>query len=468
MEMRTRRRRWAAAIGVGLVLVAALLTWLWESGPQRQLDAQLARTLVDAGFTGSIESTLETRLGRPLDPKLVELGRLLWFDTILGLNDDNTCGGCHSPTAAFGDTQPIAIGIENNGVVGPGRTGPRNMRRTPTVINTAFYPNLMWNSRFRALSNDPFNSSQGFEFPAPEGNTLSYLPHLLTAQAFIPPTERNEAAGFEFEGDNAAIRAAVLARLNANTQYCDLFGEVFGEIKQGGPITYEMVASAIAEFELSLTFANAPVDRFARGEHSALTTQEKEGALLFFGAAGCVRCHSVAGSSNEMFSDFQDYAIGVPPLMPDDTNSVFDGPGANEDFGQEQVSLNPEDRYKFRASPLRNVGVQPTFMHNGAYTRLEDAIRHHLDIRHALLNYAAADYGLTPDLQVVPGRTEAMLAAADPLLLVPRQLSEQDIDALVAFVGNGLLDPRARPENLRYLVTESVPSGRPLLQFEFP
>ena len=66
------------------------------------------------------------------------------------------------------------------------------------MINAAFYPTLMWNSRFHAVSGDPFDNSKGFVFPAPEGTSLSYLPHLLTAQAFIPPTERVEAAGFHF------------------------------------------------------------------------------------------------------------------------------------------------------------------------------------------------------------------------------------------------------------------------------
>jgi len=125
---------------------------------------------------------------------------MLWFDPIGGLNDDNTCGGCHSPTNGFGDTQSIAIGIDNNGIVGPGRTGPRNQRRSPMVINTAFYPTLMWNSRFRARSGDPFDNRAGLLFPAPEGLTLSYQPHLLTAQAFIPPTERVEVAGSSSRG----------------------------------------------------------------------------------------------------------------------------------------------------------------------------------------------------------------------------------------------------------------------------
>ena len=69
------------------------------------LDQQLEAVLLDAGFTGRVESTLESRFGRRIDVQLAELGRLLWFDTITGLNDDNTCGGCHSPTNGFGDTQ---------------------------------------------------------------------------------------------------------------------------------------------------------------------------------------------------------------------------------------------------------------------------------------------------------------------------------------------------------------------------
>ena len=81
------------------------------------------------------------------------------------------------------------------------------------VLNTAFYPSLMWNDRFASLSGDPFDPSAGFQFPPPEGMTLSYLPHLLDAQAFIPPTERAEAAGFAFAGDNDAIRAEVVRRL---------------------------------------------------------------------------------------------------------------------------------------------------------------------------------------------------------------------------------------------------------------
>ena len=432
------------------------------------LTRELTAELQELGFTGRIEDTLEERLGRRIDRKLADLGRLLWFDTITGLNNDNTCAGCHSPANGFGDTQSIAIGIENNGIVGPHRTGPRNQRRTPLIINTAFFPTLMWNSRFASLSNDPFDNSAGFIFPRPEELTLSYLPHLLVAQAFIPPTERVEVAGFDFPGDNFAIRAEVLRRLNEIDEYRELFGKSFPEVKDGDPINFDMFGKAIAEFEFTLTFANAPIDRFARGHKNALTDNQKKGALLFFGKAGCVVCHAVSGQSNEMFSDFKQHVLGVPQIVPSVGNVVFDGPGANEDFGLEQVTSDPSDRYKFRTSPIRNVALQPTFMHNGAFTRLEDAIRHHLDVFTSARNYNPTAAGVARDLRGPLGPIRPVLARIDPLVAHPTHLTNDEFNWLVDFVRNGLLDDGADARHLRRLVPKRVPSGRPVLTFEFP
>ena len=154
------------------------------------LDKDLKQVLGKHGFTGKVEQTLAARLGRPVNPELADLGRNLFFDKILSLNGDNACAGCHAPSRGFGDTQSIAIGIDNNNIVGKDRSGPRNQRRTPMVLNTAFFPNLMWNSRFASVAGDPFDNSLGLVFPPPEGLTLSNQPHLLNAHAFIPPTER--------------------------------------------------------------------------------------------------------------------------------------------------------------------------------------------------------------------------------------------------------------------------------------
>jgi cytochrome c peroxidase len=422
------------------------------------VDAVLRGYLARLEFTGRIASTLETRLGRRIDHQLADVGRQLWFDPIQGLNNDNTCAGCHSPTNGFGDTQPIAIGIESNMVVGPGRTGPRNQRRTPMAINAAFYPTLMWNSRFHALSGDPFDNNKGFVFPAPEGTTLSYLPHLLMAQAFIPPTERVEAAGFHFPGDNDDIRHEVLRRLNARAEYRQLFGRVFQHVKAGSPITFDDFGRAIAEFEFTQVYANAPIDRYARGIDNALTPSQKRGAVFFFGRAGCVKCHAVSGQSNEMFSDFQQHVAGVPQIAPSHGNVVFDGPGANEDFGLEQVTGNPDDRYAFRTSPLRNVALQPAFMHNGAFVRLEDAIRYHLDAQRGATTFTTAH--LPADLQGPTGPADPVLARLDATLRQRVPLTDGEFEDLVDFVRNGLLDPEALPHRLRRLIPEKLPSGR--------
>ena len=428
------------------------------------LDAALRAYLTSHGFTGHIASTLETRLGRRIDRQLADIGRQLWFDPIHALNGDNTCGGCHSPTNGFGDTQPIAIGIDNNRIVGPGRAGPRNQRRSPMAINAAFYPTLMWNSRFFARSGDPFDNSQGFVFPAPEGTTLSYLPHLLTAQAFIPSTERVEAAGFHFPGNNDDIRDEVMRRLNASANYRQIFSRVFPEVGAGGRLTFDHFARAITEFELTLVFADAPIDRYARGVRNALTASEKRGAVLFFGRAGCVKCHAVAGESNEMFSDFRQHVAGVPQVAPSLGNVVFDGPGANEDFGLEQVTGSSADRYAFRTSPLRNVALQPAFMHNGAFVRLEDAIRYHLNAVAGAATYTTAL--LPADLRGPTGPVQPVLERLDPSLRAPARLTEEEVESLVDFVRDGLLDPAARPQLLRRLIPEKLPSGLAGLVFQ--
>ena len=148
-------------------------------------------------------------------------------------------------------------------------------------------------------------------------------------------------------GTNDGIRAAVVQRLNANTEYRELFGKNFAEVKSGTRITYEMLARALAEFEFTLVFADAPIDKFARGQKNAMTADEKRGALIFFGAGNCVSCHAVSGQSNEMFSDFRQHVAAIPQIAPAIGNVTFDGPGANEDFG--------------------------------CFTSLEDAVRYHLD-----------------------------------------------------------------------------------------
>ena len=472
-----------------------------QKKPSRDLDAELWNVLDHHGFSGNIEKSLEGRLGRKLDQNLADLGRDLFFDPIGSLRGDNSCAGCHAPQFGFGDSQSIAIGIFNNGVVGPGRMGPRNQRRSPMLMNTAFYPALMWNGRFFANSGDPFDNSEGFTFPFPEGTTRfppgdKRFPHLLVAQAHIPPTELTEVTGFrdtagtvdpvfdQFDdgrgipvpppdGDgnrNEPIRERVLAELNKNKEYVRRFGRQFRSVRQGEPITFAEFGAAIAEFEFTLTRADAPLDRFARGQRNAMTDAEKRGALVFFGKGGCVECHAVAGPANEMFSDFANHNIGVPQVAPvfgfGTGDVIFDGPNSDEDFGAAQLNGNVPDRYKFRTSPLRNVALQPSFFHNGAFTRLSDAIAHHLNVEASVQSYSTALAGVAPDLHYRPDTMPGVLATLDAKVAHPTALTPSELADLVEFVSVSLLDERASPKQLNKLIPRQLPSKQSLPHFE--
>lgn len=172
VAMAAARRAWRAWLT--LSACCAVLAGCGAAAPgeagatdEQALDRQLAAVLEQQQFTGTIEQQLEQRLGRRIDPALADLGRLLFFDRVGSLHNDNACADCHSPAHGFGDSQSIAIGIQSNLLVGPHRQGPRNQRRSPSVVNTAFYPNPMWNGRFFAPSGNPFDASLGFSFPAP-------------------------------------------------------------------------------------------------------------------------------------------------------------------------------------------------------------------------------------------------------------------------------------------------------------
>jgi cytochrome c peroxidase len=531
-------------LAIGLALGALLVSSGSASNAQED---PLPDLLKRAGFTGGIEATLQQKMKRLLDPKKVDLGRLVFFDRGLSLHGTNSCAGCHSPTRAFGDTQPIAIGIGNNNMVGPSRTGARNQRRAPMLVNVGFLPSLMWNRRFSSLANDPFDASMGFRFPLPEGR--NYLipgdprfPHLLVAQAHIPLAEPSEMAGFgglrtngrpvvfprfdskqfspasvpsvkmatlqaadrpiDDEEDfkqfddvpqnethrflpksytgvpsrNDPVRHRVIEIINNIAEYRELFGQIFPSVADGNAIEFYMIGQVLAEFQLSLTFANSPLDRYARGDRNALTAEQKEGAVIFFREGNCVSCHAVAGLNNEMFSDFKAHVAGIPPIAPIFGAGTGNVPFRNEDgvltlkgqydMGAADITNVELDQFRFRTSPLRNIGLQAYFFHNGAFNRLEDAVRYHLDAMRGAETYDPKKYGVPKDLQTNMGDFKPVLKNLAPQLKRMPKLSESEVLAFVAFLEHGLLDERAKPEKLRTLIPASVPSGFPLHVFE--
>jgi cytochrome c peroxidase len=517
----------------------------------------LSTILQQNGFDGRIEEKLEEKLGRKLDNNKINLGRLVFFDKGLGLHQDNSCAGCHSPGNGFGDSQPIAIGVDNNNIVGANRAGPRNQRRTPSVINTAFYPKLMWNGRFASISGNPFDNSLGFEFPPPEESIFGegsvyhiYAKHLLVAQAHIPFTELPEMAGFtsadekitvsfsRFSGltisnnnkdsknknatplvirsennkkiqvpnavcadpdfnvfndghgfpvppidpainsSNFRIRDKVLELINGNSEYRKLFGTIYNEVKNGAPVNFIMVGEVIAEFEFSLVFAKAPIDKFAMGNKNAMTDEEKRGAIIFFTKGKCVSCHAVTGNSNQMFSDFNSHNAGVPQIHPlfgvgtgDVPFSELACPNKTStgtlDYGLEEFTGKSSDRYKFRSSPLRNLKVQAAFFHNGSFRNLNDALKFHLNPSNEIETYNPYNYGVPQDLKYKKSDMPNVMETLDPVLKQGISLTGNEFDDLLVFLTEGLFDKRANEDNLKKEIPKSVPSGIPLQTFEF-
>jgi cytochrome c peroxidase len=398
------------------------------------------------------------------------------------------------------------------------------------VLNAAFYPSLMLNARISAISHNSFDVSEGVRVPFFLGGTTVWKPDapsihgtlfdkaittsLLAVHANLPGTETIEVAGHAVDdpenldpriyypphmkssglisdtvpeaipGPNGSpidsidrgysIRSKVLDRINTVPGYVDLFSAIYPAATNGN-ISFAQIAAAIAEFEFTLTFADAPLDQFARGNVDAMTDDQKRGALLFFGKAGCVACHSVAGESNEMFSDFQSHVAGIPQVAPAsfglkpggnpqnandfEGNFEFSGPNHDEDFGREELSSDPMDRYAFRTAPLRNIGWQVGYFHNGAFTNLRDALQYHLNTKKMAPNYDAALAGLPDDLTKRLGPIEPVLKRLDPRIVAmgKLKLSDQEFDDLYAFVNEGLMDLRAKPEVLVDLIPKVLP-----------
>lgn len=272
----------------------------------------------------------------------VELGRLLFWDPILSGEKDVACATCHHPDFAYADGRALSLGPASVGL-GPERTSDSNSgipvvsRNAHTVLNTA-YNGLSLRRRGRGRPGsrtvDPDAAPMFWD------NRVSSL----EAQALEPIKAFEEMRGSAYPEELAVD--SVLARLRSIPEYVHLFGEAFGS--RG--VDSETLAGAIAAFQRSLVAVNSPVDRFQRGETTALTPQQQAG-MRVFDAVGCDRCHG-----GPMFSDYQLHAEGVmenPLLAAPDTS---------------------RGRYRFRTPSLRNVALTAPYMHNGMLASLEDVL----------------------------------------------------------------------------------------------
>ncbi len=437
-----------------------------------------------------------------------ELGRNLFFDHVISGVQQTSCGTCHHAAFQFSDARNIARGVfcdltadrskiichdapapgQNGNVVGPDRTSPLNSRNSPLLINAALFPKQMWNGRFHFVDNsstdvNKLDPTQGFEFPPPERVML--VRSILTGQAHIPVTEAVEMTGdFPHPGQpfedpeerNPEVRLGVANRISDIPAYHTLFesaypvGQADSKLYSGDPqigptddVPYLAVADSIAYFLETLVYTDAPWDHFLKGDNNAISDTAKQGALVFFTTGQCSSCHS-----GDLFSDFENYNIGVPQVGPGTAQSDTDpsyGGLFTWDFGLEEIDFDRHDRFKFRTPPLRGVALSSPYMHNGAYTRLEDAIRHHTDPAAAYASYDITQ--IEPDMQAADGLKPAgpVFDRRNPVALGhdPGQrridLTDQQITQLVEFLKT-LTDPRMN--DTASLAPQTVPSGLPV------
>jgi cytochrome c peroxidase len=257
------------------------------------------------------------------------------------------------------------------------------------------------------------------------------------------------------------VWAATMARVFAVQEYSAKFNAAFPGVPASFFSSFKYAANAIAAFQLQeLTRTKSPFDRYLARENSALTDEEKRGALLFFGKGRCSACHSGALLGGQQFAN-----IGVPQIGP----GV--GAAAPLDVGRaEHLSDVPGvasfARFTFRAPALRNVDLTAPYMHNGAFRTLETVVRHYTNPDSSLRNYDVAqlDAAVRPLYRGDAATQDAVLSNLDARLGSSAtgdriQLTETERAQIVLFL-KALTDPAAR--DLSHVVPSAVPSGLPI------
>jgi cytochrome c peroxidase len=199
-------------------------------------------------------------VSNPQTSMKILLGKQLYFDTRLSVNNTISCASCHSPVMGWSDEGPTSVGHE----------GKRGGRRAPPVSNAVYSPLQFWDGR--------------------------------------APTLEEQAKGpIENPVEMANTHTAMVRTVNDVPGYVEEFKKVFGTT----PITVDQVAEAIAAFERTVVTTDSPFDRLVKGDGNALTTEEKRGLEIFNGKGHCTACHW-----GGYFSDGRFHNVGVTPTDP--------------------------------------------------------------------------------------------------------------------------------------------------------
>lgn len=250
----------------------------------------------------------------PLLVERVELGKKIFFDKRVSINDSQSCADCHAPEKAFSDNRRVAIGAT-------GETGTRN---SMPLFNLAWKREFFWDGRAKNLREQVLEPIQN-------------------------PVEMHQSL------------PNLVAKMAA-TDYPARFTTAFGSPE----ITSEKIALALENYLLTLTSFNSKFDRVLRGEEKFMP-DEQRGFELFsmeydprrgrFGA-DCFHCHG-------------------GPLFQSQAFANNGSDGAFVDIGREKITGKASDRGKFSTPSLRNIALTAPYMHDGRFRTLESVVEHY-------------------------------------------------------------------------------------------
>lgn len=243
--------------------------------------------------------------------ELIALGKKLYFEKKLSLNDSQSCNSCHM-------LEDKKAGVDNL-PTSPGAEGKLGGRNSPTVLNAGFHIAQFWDGR----AEDLVAQAKG---------------PILNPIEMGMPSEK-----------------AVIEKISALEEYKEAFAAAFP--RQENAITYQNIAEAIAAFERTLITKDR-FDDFQKGNLKALTKAEVDG-LDTFVKTGCVQCHMgplLGATSYRKMGQVNPYEN-------------------TEDLGRYDVTKNEADKYLFKVPSLRNVALTAPYFHDGKVAKLEEAVK---------------------------------------------------------------------------------------------
>ena len=293
---------------------------------------------VDA-TTGDIEDSgipvlmTETINDDAFDDKAT-LGRVLFYDKKLSLNNTVSCGSCHSQSAGFAD--PVAASRGFKGQL----TDRNSMSIANPFVNNSFF----WDSRTHDLE------------------TL-----------ILQPVANHIEMGME-ELDKLNIKLA------GTSYYPELFEKAFGSDN----ITSFKISEAMSTFLKSMVAKDAKFDQGMESDFANFTAEEMLGKEIFYSAeAKCGTCHSGANFSSpdgnfNFLMRFSESDIASNPSL-----AFITGDEYNQTLGTANIGLEMEyedqgrRNGQFKIPSLRNIEVTGPYMHDGRFATLEEVVDHY-------------------------------------------------------------------------------------------